>query len=601
MDAARARSLAEKMVPTALAHDQAAKLGITTVQIKSIDKDSSDGQLTQDELYQALLTDKIQVDEASGRILSVASSVSFVDDPVGPGPKRDLHSGYTTLGTRNPETQPLKGTNPGTYTPPKGMSLGDLTQSVKTPDQVTKLLQPFGSSIYDYERADKGTGPGGTQSPEYTLEQRKGICRDSHFLGAYVLQENGYNARQTGYKSEGVAHAVLTYEGKQGEGFGLIEYGTHYSPEQISQILGRPALSHEEALQAVRPEAKLINVYSKPEANQTGHIESLYYTMGHMLYQDTLKLKHENSIEWDRNGGAKLEMALNKNFGLKIQYDTGSSPDPTSRHAVSAALGYQVGNSDNWARISAGVQYRPEEGHHSIGSNQWEKHPALVAGIHAEGQLTAYKQNLGENHQLRTTVGADVTSAFAFTNSAGTTASNGNTDDKFKLNQGLSTGLTHATVRLSQHLDGKLNHQLSYRSEVFAAPDVMAMSLGYGTGGKGIYSNTGVNASLHYQQGNFGAHLGAQYLFTQVNNLEATGASTGASYKFGPMRVAADAGMVNSPEGWRLRTSQSVNVKLTKDVDAYGFAAQEQIYNNQYGHFNQHQGMNFGVGVKARF
>lgn len=601
MDATRARSLAEKMVPTALAHDQAANLGITETQIKSIDKNTSDGQLTQDELYSALLADKVQVDENSGRILNVVSAVSFVEDSPGPGPKRDLHSGYTALGTRNPETQPLKGTHPGVYTPPKGMSLDALTQTVKTPDQVTKLLQPFGSAIYDNDRAANGTGPGGAQTPEFTHEQRSGICRDSHFLGAYVLQENGYNARQTGYKSEGVMHAVLTYEGKNNEGFGLIEYGTHYSPEQIQKILGRPALSHEEALQAVRPEAKMINLYSKPEGNKEGYIESLYYTMGHMLYQDTLKLKHENSVEWDRSGGVKLEMALNENFGLKIQYDTGSSPDPTARNAISAAVGYQVGNEDNWARVSAGAQYRPEEGHHSVGPNQWEEHPALMLGFHAEAQFTPYKINLGDNHQLRTTVGGDFTGALALTDSAGTNASNGTTDSKLSLNTGLMAGMNHATLRIGQHLDGKLSDSFSYRSEVFAAPDIVAMGLGYTTGGNGLYSNTGVNGSLHFNKGNFDAHVGAQYLFTQVNNLEATGASTGASYNLGAVRLSADAGIIDSPEGWRLQTRQSINVKLSKDIDAFGFAAQEQIYNNTYGQFNNQQGTNLGIGLKARF
>ncbi|MEZ0369290.1 MAG: hypothetical protein ACAI44_09415, partial [Candidatus Sericytochromatia bacterium] len=446
------------------------------------------------------------------------------------------------------------------------------------------------------------TGPGGAQSPEYTLEQRKGICRDSHFLGAYVLQQNGYNARQTGYKSEGVMHAITTYEGKNGEGFGMIEYGTLYTPEQIAKVLGRPALSHEEALYAVRPEAKIINTYTKPSADgkSGGSIDSLYYTMGHMLYQDTLKLKHENSLSWGKNG-LQLETALGENFGLKIQYDTGGSADPTARNSFSGAVGYQVGNEDNWLRLSVGVQNRPEEGHHSVGPNKWESHPAIVAGAHAEGQVTAVKINLGDNHRLRTTIGGDFTGALALTKGEGTDASNGKVDDSWKMNNGLSNGLSHATVRVGQHLEGKLSEHVGYQAEVFAAPDIMAISLGYGTGGKGIYSNTGVNASLHYNNGGFGAYVGGQKLFTKANNLEATGASTGISYDTGRISVRADGAMLDSNEGWRLRTSQSVGIKLTDSVEAYGFAGQEKIYNSKYGNFNNPAGNDFGIGVRAKF
>lgn len=239
MDVARARMLADKVLPggAGLAHDRAADIGLSKEQIRSIDSSPEDGVLSADDLIKALRTDRVDADERTGKITKVKAEFSFVEDPACPGPRKDLFSGYTALGTRTPETQPLKGVSPSAYTPPAGMSLAELTQKVTTPDQVTQLLQPFGSQIYDYERADKGTGPGGAQTPELTHENRSGICRDSHYLGAYVLEQNGFNARQTGYKSEGVAHAVLTYEGKQGEGFGLIEYGTHYSPEKIKEIL----------------------------------------------------------------------------------------------------------------------------------------------------------------------------------------------------------------------------------------------------------------------------------------------------------------------------------------------------------------------------
>jgi hypothetical protein len=603
MDPLKARQLARNIIPAAqqaIGHAQADRLGLTPAQAQAVDPSPQDGQLTQDDLYTALLNNQLELDPHTQRMTRVAPNVAFVERP--PGPARDLHPGYSALGTRDPHTQPLQGTAPGSLTPPSGTTLAQLTQSVTTPDQVAQLLEPFGSTLYDTDRAEKGTGTGGAQAPAYTLEQRRGICRDSHFLGAYVLQQNGYNARQTGYKSEGIQHAVLTYEGKNHAGFGLVEYGTHYSPEQIAQILGRPALSHEEALQAVRPEAKLINLYSSPEANQTGYIEKLHYTLGNQLYQETLRLKHSNSLEYDRAGGFQLDAALNQHWGFKLSVDPGSSPDPTARHSFSAAAGYQVGDHETWLRLSGGVQYRPEEGHHSIGPNQWESHPALLLGGHAEGQWTAYKRELGHaNHQLRTTLSGEATGALALSQGAGTDAANGTRSGGWALNQGLMSGMSRANLRLSQHLDGRLSDHVSYRSEVFAAPDLVAMGLGYGTGGKGVYANIGANASLHYNRGGFGAYGGAQYLAARVNNLEATGVSAGLSYSQGRFSIRADNSLVDSPEGWRLRTAQSLNYKLTDSLEAYGFAAQEQIYNNKYGHFNNSPAMNVGLGVQARF
>lgn len=602
MDPIQARRLAQQLIPDGqrVAHERADSIGLNATQIRSIDGQPGDRVLTQDELYQAIVDNKVEVDAASGRISRVTPQVSFVDTPAGPGPARDLFPGYASLGSRNPQTQPLQGDRPGVDRPP-AMSLGELTQRVQTPDQVTRLLQPFGSEIYDRERAAEGTGPSGAQSPEFTFANRSGICRDSHQLGAYVLQQNGYDARQIGYKAEGVLHAVLSYAGKNGEGFGLIEYGTHYSPEQIAQVLGRPALSHEEALMAVRPEAKMLNLYSTPEAQAEGHISSLYYTMGNMLYQDTLRLKHENSAEWSANGGVNVEAALGEHWGMKFSADTGGSPDPTARNAISGAVGYQTGDADNWTRLSAGLQYRPEEGHHSVGPNQWEQHPALVAGLHGAGQWTPFQARLGENHSTRTTLGFDGTAALAFSRGEGTDAANGTRGGGWELNNGLSMGLSRATTRVGQHFDGRLSDQFSYRSEVFIQPDLLAMSMGYGTGGTGLYSNTGANASLHYNNGGLGAYVGGQYLLTQVNNLEATGAATGVSYSSGPISLRADASMQLSPEGTRLRTSQEVNLKLLQNLDAYGYASQEQIFNDTHGRFSNPGGQNVGIGLRARF
>ena len=301
--------------------------------------------------------------------------------------EEDLFSGYHSQAVRDP-SQSLTVRNQVPYTPPAGTSFGDFVSSMDSPDKVAAFGRPFGNILYNYDRAGGGEGPSGTQTPRETFESMSAICRDIGQLQAYALQENGYNARQVGYKAQGVLHAVATYEGKAGEGFGLVEYGRNYSPEDIAAVLGRPALSHEEALLAVRPEAKLINPYTAPEADSEGSVEKLYYTTGHQLYSETLRLKHENSAGWNNQNGVEIEAALGQHWGIKFTQDTGSSADPTARNATSLAVGYATGDADNGMRMSVGVQYRPEEGHHSVGANQWESNAAVVGGIHMEGQVT---------------------------------------------------------------------------------------------------------------------------------------------------------------------------------------------------------------------
>lgn len=512
----------------------------------------------------------------------------------------DLFGGYDSQAVRDPGT-PLKVAAQRTYTPPAGTSFEDFVGSMDSPDKVAAFGRPFGNTLYNYDRANNGEGPGGTQTPRETFETMSAICRDIGQLQAYALQENGYNALQMGYKSQGVLHAVATYEGKNGEGFGVVEYGTNYSPEDIAKVLGRPALSHEEALLAVRPEAKLINSYTRPEADAEGSIDKLYYTTGHKLYNETLRLKHENSASFDNQTGVTLEAALGDHWGIKLNANTGSSPDPTAKNSLSAAVGYHMGDADNGMKISAGVQYRPEEGHHSIGSNTWEQHEAIVAGLHAEGQMTPFRANLGENHETRTVISGDLTTALAFSEGEGTDSTGSAVDGKWGLDSGLTAGLSHANLRLSQHLDGQLTDKLSYRSEAFIAPDIIAMSYGVGGGGSGLYSNVGVNGSLHYEMGNFDAHVGAQYLFAQVNNLEATGVSTGVSYNSDRWSLSGGVNAVESPEGLRLQSQQRVNLKITDSISAYGYASQEKIFNDTHGSFSNPSGQRFGLGITGRF
>ena len=525
------------------------------------------------------------------------SAVSFLDEPKPiPQPKSDHFPGYFSLAQRDPVSQPLQGVKPGTWSPVQSdgslMGFDAMVQKVDSPEEVTKMLQPFGSEVYDYDRADNNKGPFGSQSPEYTHNNRAGICRDSHFLGAYVLQEHGYNARQTGYYEQDVAHAVLTYEGKKGEGFGLIEYGTHYSPEQIEKVLGRPALSHEEALMAVRPGAKNIRGYSDPKRNEEGHIKSIHYTLGQQLYNNTLKVGHTSRLEYNSQEGLVLEARLNDYWGIKAGVNTGQSPDPTARNSVFATVGYQRGDQDNFFKMSTGIQYRPNEGHSSIGSNTWNPAKALVLGARVEGQWTPFKVKLSENFQTRTTVSGEVTGALALSKAD---------DTDWEMDNGLMSGLTFARARVGQHIEGQLNENWSVHSELFMDNDLYLAGMAYTTGGKGVYANIGANASLQYQKDGLTVDLGAQKLIHQVNNLEATGGHLGVSYASGRFEVGGGVNYLESPEGERLQTEQRISYKLAPNWEAYGNSQQEQIFNETHGRFSNPGGQKFGLGITGRF
>ncbi len=194
-----------------------------------------------------------------------------------------------------------------------------------------------------------------------------------------------------------------------------------------------------------------------------------------------------------------------------------------------------------------------------------------------------------------------MTTALAFSEGEGTDGTGQAASGNWGLDNGLSAGLTHAHLRFSQHLEGELSSTLSYRSEAFIAPDITAMAYGLGTGGGGLYSNIGVNGSLHYQKDGFGAHLGAQVMVNQVNNLEATGLSAGLDYTNGNWSLEGSINALESPEGHRLQSQQAVRYNFNDTFSAFGYAQQEQIFNDQHGHFSNPGGQKFGLGLNAKF
>lgn len=478
-------------------------------------------------------------------------------------------------------------------------NLDNMTESVKTPDQVATLL---GSINYDTERGKPlgGDGPLGAQTPEDTLNGFSGVCRDIHQLGAYLLQQNGYNALQVGYVANRTSHSVLAYQ-EPGKGYGVIEYGRVYTPADLETLLGRPALSPQEAISALRPEAKVIFGWTPPEKGQNGYVENIYYTMGHRLYQETLKLKHEDSLEIDNVRGLQLEKTLGEHWSIKINQQLESPGDPTGKHASSIAAGYQWGNFDNWGRVSLGVQHRPNEGKHVVGPNTWEKNPTTLIGVSVEGKVTPFKHRFNDRVSTSTTIYGNLSGAAVAINDKKKSDNGKRVSEGIGYDNDIITGLPQANIRVSQNLDADLGKGFKIQNEAFMDTDLYLGIASWSMGGKILPANIGVSSTLQYEKGPVKAYVGGQYLFHQVNNLEATGAIAGVKYDTGRLSLAADSRVFGSPEGTRVVTGQQVGVKITKDVDIHLRAQQENIFNKEIGHYTNAGGMSFGGGVSVRF
>ena len=134
MDPLKARQLARNIIPAAqqaIGHAQADRLGLTPAQAQAVDPSPQDGQLTQDDLYTALLNNQLELDPHTQRMTRVAPNVAFVERLHGPA--RDLQLGYSALGTRDPPPQSPPGTAHGSMAPPSGHPRAPLKQRVNTP------------------------------------------------------------------------------------------------------------------------------------------------------------------------------------------------------------------------------------------------------------------------------------------------------------------------------------------------------------------------------------------------------------------------------------------------------------------------------------
>lgn len=609
MDRQMALNLAKQYIPDAaqplrLNDQKLQQLQLSPEQLAKIDA-NGDTQISQDELVEAIVANQVKLDPLSSATPSSQTSLAFVEPEStaparkkGPTPQEPFLAGPQALGISKPDQ--VLSVNPSTASVDTGeRNLDSLVGKVKTPDQVAALLDAVN---YDSERGKAlgGDGPLGAMAPEDTLSKFSGVCRDIHQLGAYVLSQNGYTAQQVGYVAGRTSHSILAYA-EPGKGYGIVEYGRNYSPEDIAKLLGRPALSPREALLALRPEAKVVFGWTPPEKGQDGSVKDIYYTLGHQLYHESLRLKHQDSISVDQIRGVEIEKTLGEHWSIKAGIRGEMPGDPTGKNAKYIAAGYQWGDFDNWGRVSLGAQHRPNEGSHVVGPNTWEANPTTLLGVNIEGKVTPFKANLGNHHRTSTTVQGQLSGAFAAFNDKKESDAGQRVNAGYGYDSDLLTGLPKVNLRLSQNFEGRIAEGLTYKSELFVDNDVFLSAAAYGMGGKGFYANIGANTTLTYTQGGFSTYLGGQYLFQQVNNLETSGIKTGASYQTGRFSFGTGADIFPSAEGVHLRTNQRVGLNITDSAHLYLGAQQEKIFSDKAGAYSNPGTIGVGGGLQVKF
>ncbi len=475
-----------------------------------------------------------------------------INDPKFQMPKTN----YSSLGVGDKTINlDIKGEKGVLYSKPIG-SLDEIATKFNDPHKVAQLVGSMGSANYDHDRAT-GTainGPAGTKKPEDTLNDFKGVCRDVHQLAAYMLNKNGYDAVQMGYTAAQTSHSITSFREPKGKGYGIIEYDKVYTPEDIKKLTGRYATSPEEAVNALNfGTAAAIYKWTPPKEGQSGHVEGVFYTSKFQNYHKTLQLEHKNEMMIDSNLGIQLEKTLGDKFSIKAGFNpTGSAFDPTSKNALNAAVGYKLGNDNNFLKASAGVQYRPEDGARVVGTTEFVKNPTLIAGVRVEGQVSPFNADLGKGNFTTTTLSGRLAGGVAFNGQEKSDNGKRISDGKFGYDESYTSGLPDLKLGVEQKFYGDLGKGFSYSASAFANYDGNLAVAGIAMGGNPLeFTNLGTNAKLNYNTGNFTGSVYGQVMLHQVNNLDNTTLGVSGNYNAGKVDLYASTGYLSSVEGGR--------------------------------------------------
>lgn len=518
-----------------------------------------------------------------------ASNFSFVEDPK---PKVNINdpkfkmpdTSYSSLGVGDKNVVLNVTGQRVLYSKPIG-SLDSIAQKYNNPEKVAQLVGSMGSTNYDTPRSQgiAINGPAGSKKPEDTLNDFKGVCRDVHQLAAYMLSKNGYDAVSVGYTSAQTSHSITSYKEPNGKGYGILEYDKVYTPEDVKKLLGRYASSPEEAVNALNyGTAAAIYKWTPPKEGQVGNIEGIFYTSKFKNYHKTLELDHKDGMMIDKDLGVQLEKTLGSNFSIKAGFNPlGSDSDPTAKNSFNVAVGYKVGNENNFLKASAGMQYRPEDGSRVVGSTEFVKNPTLLAGVRVEGQYRPFTVDLGKNNFTTTTISGRAGSGFAFNGQDKSDNGKRTTDGTYGFDQSYTSGLSDLKVGVEQKFYGDIGKGFSYSAAAFANYDGNLAVAGIAMGGNpASFVNVGTNARLNYSNGPVNISAYGQYMAHQVNNLDNTTLGLSASYVQDKFSIYSSSAYSKSIEGGRVDLEAGGSYSPNKNLTFRGGVKQEVVLPN---------------------
>lgn len=555
-----------------------------------------------------------------------ASDAQAVADAPKPQPKvdvsfalsRDSIRGATAINTGDPNNRVTvsevnRSILPSGY---RNLTYDQLKGAINTPDAVAALagqLEDDPNNGYDTVRGKPfgGDGPLGAQAPEETWRRfntpgdKSGVCRDIHQMAGSLLPPE-YEARQIGYVAGRTSHSLLVYKDPKGGGYGIVEYGRNYKPEDITRALGRPAQSYEEALMAIRPEAKVIFRWSEPEKGKQGHVQSVFYTQAHQNYFQSLNLNFGKdvpnyAISFDTNQGLQVSGAAGP-VRAKAGWNPGSPGDPTGAGSVYATvgIGHRGSNPNNYVGVSLGVMHRPNEASGDVGSNKNSPNPTTLVGARFDWNVNPFGPHRWANNVYGgVNFGGTLGVGLPFNNLYKTDAGGVQTGD-YGFDGDMLTGMIQANTRLSYDVNARVNSNWTLGGSVFVAPDLYLTAASIGMGNTSPLGNVGANVYASYHRGPWAFTTQAQVLGLQSNNLEATGARSELSYTRGRFSVGGSMGVMDSNEGVRWTNTQFAGVSLIPNYLNFSLTAQQQAVVSGEGSIYMPRGAGvFGLGFSG--
>jgi hypothetical protein len=497
MDAGRARHLAEQFMPNA-EEPLAAESGRVDLAALLIADRNDDGALSRDEIVTALTADRITLNSRQDTLIP-AAGVGLPKPPVQTDRDRGLAGTPWFQGAIQPGNvggplpKPTGADSAGrTITDAAidalaGKGFADVAGQVRTPADVSAFLNRF--FTYDDGRANGGTGPAAAMSSAEALAARSGVCRDQHAVARDLLRANGMDAELLGYWSGDQKHAITAYQDPTTRQWGIIEYGTLYTPEQLK------ARTPEEALLMVRPNALLVRHYSTEGPDRRSVVDGVMYTplsRAYTAFMQGPSPEARSGVSVDSTG-ASLTAAAGKDndwqASVKVFTD---ARVPQLQGAVMAGAWKTFHDARGQTRIGLGGGYAPNATYLEVGSNTASANATGYLFVSAEEfhpELLRWRDIGGSGVNVGVGSHTTATGALAFSERGNETSSTGAALTNLKTNPELA-------VDRSFSIFGSGQPDLNLRLGAGVGADTMLLAEHYRMGGSGLPVNTYVTGTV---------------------------------------------------------------------------------------------------------